>query len=133
MEKKMPLKKSEVVVVDGGWEVHVHYEIRKVLHKRKGIPQQTFRDADAIALLEEAGFTKHQLITTNVIAGNSIRHPQRAVWKFKKIVDTPKKKSYNRTRKKKVTPSLTKTEELCESTSHSPSSNSGQSVLGDTN
>ncbi len=129
----MPLKKSEVVVVDGGWEVHVEYDIRKVLHKRQGIPRQVFRDADAISLLEEAGFTKHHLTTTNMIAGNSIRHPQKAVWKFKKIVDTPKKKSYNRTRKKKVTPSLTKTEELCESTSRSPSSNSGQSVLGDTN
>ena len=129
----MPLKKSEVVVVDGGWEVHVQYEVRKVYHKKQGIPQLTFRDADAIKLLEAEGYTQHQLTTTNMIAGNSIRHPQTAVWKFKKIVDTPKKKSYNRTRKKKVTPSLTKTEELCESTSHSPSSNSGQSVLGDTN
>jgi hypothetical protein len=130
----MPLRKSEIRETgEGQVEVVVEYEIRRVFHKRQGIPVMIFKDSDAIELLESAGYDKYKLTTDGVVASNSIRFPQVAVWKFAKVLDTPKKKRYNRSRKKKVTPSLTDLEESCENTSHSPSSSSGQSVLGDTN
>ena len=76
----MPLRKSEIRETgEGQIEVVVEYEIRRVFHKRQGIPVMIFKDSDAIELLESAGYDKYKLTTDGVVASNSIRFPQVAV------------------------------------------------------
>ena len=50
----MPLRKSEIRETgEGQIEVVVEYEIRRVFHKRQGIPVMIFKDSDAIDYTKE--------------------------------------------------------------------------------
>jgi hypothetical protein len=90
-------------------ELIVSAEVRRVYHKRQGIPVILFKDADAIQYIREHGYKDYSLIESAGQVSNSADYSQDGIWKFekiivkpKKVVAKPKKRSYNSSKKKTV-------------------------------
>ena len=90
-------------------ELIVDAEVRRVYHKRQGIPIMFFGDADAMQYIREHGYEGYKLIESAGQVSNSADYSQDGIWRFekiivkpKKVVAKPKKRSYNRSKKKTV-------------------------------